>query len=154
MPSGPWFYWLFGEAFKECRSRQILLLSFSFFVFCLKKPFLIYHFQFFSKANMKIHRARSLLYFFYDSFSKFRMIDVFPFFIFYNHILRSSVFLLSSVLIPYGDCFIMNRIPEFFHNCDSSVPHPLCNRALVPHLPMSSSISMHFREFQAATDTV
>ena len=81
------------------------------FIFCPKKPFLIDHFQFFSKANMKTHKARSLLYFFYDSFAKFRMIDAFPFFIFYNHILRSSVFLLSSVLIPYGDCFIMNRIP-------------------------------------------
>ena len=71
---------------------------------------------------MKIHRARSLLYFFYDSFAKFRMIDAFPFFIFYNHILRSSVFLFSSVLIPYGDCFVMNRIPQSFfiiviHQC-------------------------------------
>ena len=30
MPSGPWFYWLLGEAFKECRGKQKALVSYIF----------------------------------------------------------------------------------------------------------------------------
>ena len=107
------------------------------FIFCPKKPFLIDHFQFFSKTDVKPYRTRKLLYMLNISGSEFRMTDILSDLITYNTVLSIPVLLLSSVSIPHRYSTVMDRA-----------------LALVPHQSGNSSISRRFRGFRAATDTL
>lgn len=84
------------------------------FIFCPKKPFLIDHFQFFSKTDVKPYRTRKLLYMLNISGSKFRMTDILSDLIAYNTVLSTPVLLLSSVSIPHRYSTVMDRASEFF----------------------------------------
>ena len=125
------------------------------FIFCPKKPFLIDHFQLFSKTDVKPYRTRKLLYMLNISGSEFRMTDILSDLIAYNTVLSIPVLLLSSVSIPHRYSTVMDRaFGVFSHSCVSSeLPLPY-NMALVPHQSRNSSISRHFRGFRAATDTL
>ena len=84
------------------------------FIFCPKKPFLIDHFQLFSKTDVKPYRTRKLLYMLNISGSEFRMTDILSDLIAYNTVLSTPVLLLSSVSIPHRYSTVMDRASEFF----------------------------------------
>ena len=123
------------------------------FIFCPKKPFLIDHFQLFSKTDVKPYRTRKLLYMLNISGSEFRMTDILSDLIAYcsEYSCAAALFCKYPAPLQYGHG---SGFGVFSHSCVSSeLPLPY-NMALVPHQSGNSSISRRFRGFRAATDTL
>ena len=84
------------------------------FIFCPKKPFLIDHFQLFSKTDVKPYRTRKLLYMLNIPGSEFRMADILSYLIAHNAVLCVPVLLLSPICISHCYRPVMNRASKFF----------------------------------------